>query len=98
MFMTYREKTGGGEEEEQEAERRREGQTGGRTSVRRLSELRQRSVAPKQKQLVQPFGLVGSRWNVPTRHWSQREPWTFSWRPGGGQRIRARKHQEQEVM
>lgn len=50
------------------------------TSLRLLSELRQRSVAPKQKQLVQPLGLVGSKWNVPSRHWSHREPCTFSYR------------------
>lgn len=61
------------------------------TSVRLLSELRQRSVAPKQKQLVQPLGLVGSRWKVPTRHWSQREPCTFSCRgrQGDAQCVRA---------
>lgn len=54
------------------------------TSVRLLSELRQRSIAPKQKQLVQPLGLVGSRWNVPTLHWSQWVPWTFSCAGGTG--------------
>lgn len=62
-----------------------------RTSWRPWVELRQRSVAPKQKQRVQPLGLAASREKVPTRHWSHRGPWTFSWgqRSGraGGQAV-----------
>lgn len=36
--------------------------------MRLMLELWQRLVAPKQKQLVHPFGLVGSKWNVPSLH------------------------------
>lgn len=48
------------------------------TSARCFSALRQRSVAPKQKHLVQPLGLVASKENVPRRHWSHLRPSTFS--------------------
>ena len=48
------------------------------TSRRAYVELRQRSVAPKQKQRVQPLGLAASSENVPRRHWSHLGPCTFS--------------------
>lgn len=46
----------------------------GPTSWRVWVELWQRSVAPKQKQRVQPLGLAASREKVPTRHWSHLGP------------------------
>lgn len=49
------------------------------TSRRLWAELPQRSVAPKQKQRVQPFGLAASKEKVPRRHWSHLGPCTFSW-------------------
>lgn len=49
------------------------------TCWRMCVEVRQRSVAPKQKQRVQPLGLVASREKVPRRHWSHLGPCTFSW-------------------
>lgn len=49
------------------------------TSWRVCVELLQRSVAPKQKQRVQPLGLAASSEKVPRRHWSHLGPCTFSW-------------------
>lgn len=49
-------------------------QEGGHTFPLRLLELRQRLLAPKQKQLVQPRGLEGSKWKEPSTQASQRRP------------------------
>lgn len=49
-------------------------QEGGHTFPLRLLELRQRLLAPKQKQLVQPRGLEGSKWKEPSTQASQRSP------------------------
>lgn len=43
----------------------------------RLSELWHWSVAPKQKQLMQPLGWEGSKWKDPSLQASQRAPCTF---------------------
>lgn len=49
-------------------------QEGGHTFPLRPLELRQRLLAPKQKQLVQPRGLEGSKWKEPSTQASQRSP------------------------
>lgn len=59
------------------------GSPGPHTSWRVSAEPWQRSVAPKQKQRVQPLGLAASREKVPRRHWSHRGPCTFSWGRAG---------------
>ena len=42
-----------------------------------LSWLEQKDDLPKQKQSLQPSGLVSSRSKVPSLHWSHSEPSTF---------------------
>jgi hypothetical protein len=48
-----------------------------RTMSQVSEELVQRLVVPKQKQRVQPAGLMALKWYDPSGHWSQRLPSTL---------------------